>query len=296
MQFDPENLRDFACGNNAVKNEASYRDGVFRELDAKDITIAAFKVRKCGIPAGIRALALLLGGEPSGVTELHRVWRYIAYACHVRLRYGDWIKAQIDDGITQAIDVPSLIMDDAAYALAGAILFGEDAFAEWLGKRAVAAFQRPEVFGPAFWQNEPVVPYVLGLFWYWTAMKCGEEPEKFGQIIDELSKDCAKPYYGRLLLDWKARSFDRHFKKLCDNWGGTGSHEPSPFQGFPVAILATLLIRQQSNLSIPDHPLLAHSVCTLPMAGCDGSTDPFFDEANEKLAAIAPTDDVLWQW
>ena len=296
MKFDPENLRDFVCDNNAVKKEASYRAGVHKELDEKDITIAAYKVRQCGIPVGIRGIGLLLDGKTDGVTEFHRVWRYLAYDCHVRLRYGDWIRNQIDEGVTPEFEVPSLIMDVAAYALAGAIFFGEVDYAEWLGKRAVAAFMQPEVFGPALWQKEPVVPYVLGLFWYWTAMRCGEEPKGFRQIIDKLSKDCAKPYYGRLLIDWNERAFDRHFKKMCDNWGGTDTRERSPFQGFPVAILATLLIRKQSDLSIPEHPLLAHSVCTLPLAGCDGSTDPFFDQVNEKLAEIAPTEELLWRW
>lgn len=296
MKFNPKQLGRWIADTNDPAAGKQLQASILRDVDDEDYPLAASRMRDLRIAVGSRAIEGLLNNRDEGVFELHRVWRYHAYGCHIDLREGDWLRRQIDEGKTPEYEIPQLWLENAAYAIAGGIVFEEKGLTEWLGKRTIAAFMRPDEFGPVHWSDQPIVPYVLGLFLYWAGLKSGELPDSSTTVIDHLSAQCAPPYDGRLLSEWREKSFDGHFRKLCDKWGDRHS-EPLPFFAIPIAIIATIKLRRALHLSVPAHPLLDHAVVTLPLSvGRIQSEDPFFDEVNRKIAEIAPTDEFLWRW
>ena len=297
MEFDSNKLVEWLADHSGRQSEESYHARVLGEIDDEDYPLAALQLCECRRPAGIRVIDQLLDGCSEGLVDLHRVWRYHAYSCHICARDIDWVNAQLAEGKPVEFEPQSLWLQHAAYAIACGIVLGENGFTEWAGKRTVAGLMRPDEFGPVFWNREPIVPFVLGLFTIW-AHQMADTPidENTLRLIDHLAAQCASPYAGGVLTDWEKPSFDSQFNLLCDKWGQIHD-EPIPFNGIPIAIIATIKIRRSMGLPVPDHALLQLPVVTIPL-DCENvqSVDAFFDDVNRKVSTIAPDDTFAWPW
>ncbi|MDP6444816.1 MAG: hypothetical protein QGG36_03290 [Pirellulaceae bacterium] len=293
MRFNPRELLQWLAEHNSRDSDARQQEKVLEKVAAQDYTLVAFKMRDyTRLPVGIRGLEKLLNGDESGFIDLHRVWRYIAYDNHIRHAKGDWVRNNTEGEIDE-FSIPTIRMEWSAYSMLTAAVFGEIQYAQWCGKRLVAEYSRPDIFGPIDLGDEPIVPYAVGLFWHWANANHGQSAASAEKLLAECAEECEGPL-GRVLAAWNDdRSFATHFAAMCDDFGSRFD-EPLPFCGFPVAIIATVMIRRGQGLSVPDHPLLYQTVCEVkpPVT----SDDPFFDRVNREVSEQASIKQYRWPW
>lgn len=294
MSFRASAFRQWIQEHNSKDSEEDFKENVLREIEDEDYPIAAYELNRCRLPVGLSGLAECLDGAvDEGMSKLYRVWRYLAYEMHIDQTEGDWIQGQIDAGQTPEYDIPTVNMEYGCYSLAGAIVFDEDDFAHWAGKRLLAYYMKPDL-RPLNLDGGAMILFTLSLFLYWLLSKGAAKPTGMDGILIDLKSECKGPHK-KVLADWgDDKRFATAFKALCDHYGDfTG--EPIPFNGFPVLILATRKIRMDLGLSVPEHLLLEEPVCKMPEAAIDRS-DPFFDKVDKLMVEITPTDAYKWPW
>ena len=153
---------------------------------------------------------------------------------------------------------------NAALALAHAMVFEEESMAGWLAERLIQSLDEDTFLGRS-WQLAPFGAFMLKLW----AMHRGLPDVDVKRphvsplgVYERVLETWAKPNELRLAL---GEACDYH---LAQSWTAKG-YPPfvrSPYQMFPVDILAIAIVRRDLGLEMPkvEHPLLSTPLATPP--------------------------------
>ena len=205
-------------------------------------TVAALQLNQLATWHAQHGVLAILEGRVEGWADIDRAFHY------------RWWDIRIDKDTT--------LVHGVALILAHAMAFEEDSMAEWVAELLIRSLDNA---APSLWSYASFGAFLLKLW----AMHRG-----LSDINVARPKVAALGVYQRVLDTWSnpaelraalGGACDYH---LSQSWSGKGAPEfaHSPYQMFPVDILAIARVRRDLGLEMPtvDHPLLSTPLATPP--------------------------------
>ncbi|TKD03380.1 hypothetical protein [Polyangium fumosum] len=204
--------------------------------------VAAGILRQLGNWYAQHGMFDVLNGRVESWAHLDRVLQY------------NWWDTRIDPGGTHVLD--------AAHTLAHALVFGEERMAAWLAARMIRSID-DKAFGS--WDLSPFAVFMLEL---WHRYAGTPRPELDRQGIARIG------VYRSVLDTWNdGQGFVTALLNACDYHLDEAVYSDankefltSPYDLFPVDILAIAAVRAKQGLPMPelDHPLMQTPLAKLP--------------------------------
>lgn len=260
-------LREWCVDPTTDRCEESYK--VIRKQLARDhpraAAVAARRLTSLANWYAHHGSLAILEGQIEGWADIDRVLHY------------EWLGIRIEPDSSMATN--------AALTLAHAMVFEEDSMAEWLAERLIRSLDENTFLGGS-WELAPFGSLILRLW----AMSRG-----LPDVDVTRPHMAALGVYQRVLDTWSnsaelcsslMEAYDYHLAQSRTEIG----YAPflrSPYQIFPVDMLAIAVVRRAQGLEMPkvDHPLLSTPLATPPpreQRPRMGRPDPLLEQVMQK--------------
>lgn len=237
--------------------------------------------------------------------RLHVIWRYDAFEFRVYIERLEQLTrdnpAKAKAGRLPIGDYDPFLATRFLMSLAFSAVVGEDAAADWLGRRCIAYLVDPPPYVTAnAYTLGSVAPFLLSLYGLWRGIPVDLAAggvtlmRPFQDILDSWDKPAELEDAVLRLCElhaWKAVNYD-----LADNdmvFGLQSGHH----KDLPSEILFIQRIRRDLGLSVPnpDHPLLRSPLIQMPFPCPQSGYDPWIAESLEKVRAEMPDLRIEWE-